>query len=255
MHKTYGFLALTLYGLIFVSTPAISQEEAAEKAAPAPAAVSCSIEDRPCILKTLEETASTIENASWRDQTLRELAKTYAFEGDLDRAISFIEQIKTPDTKAMTIRGIGMAAADNNLTPEKYKTLFTSLRAEAEKIKHPPSYAIALTYIAMAQAFAGDDEGAWATAADMQNDALRHKAYGETAEIQAEKGNYEDALKSIAFIDSEAYKNKSYELVCKILADQDLLGPALKSAENITNSYKKAEALQYVLDKQKPREK
>ena len=217
--------------------------------------VPCALEDRACILKMLEESAGEIENKNWRDQTLREIAKTYAFEGDLEKAMSFIERIETPDTQAMTIRGIGMAAADNDLSAEEYETLFTTLREKAETITHPPSYAIALTYIAMAQAFAGDDEGAWATAADMENDALRNKAYGETAEIQAEKGKAAAAMKSIEFIDSEAFRNKSYALVTKILADQGILEPALRSAQKLTNPYKKAQSLQYVLDKQKPREK
>ncbi len=215
----------------------------------------CSVENRSCVLEMLEKTAGEIDKQAWQDQTWRELAKTYAADGQLDKAVSFISKIKTPDTQAMTIRGIGMAAADNNLKQEEYSALFTKLREQAETIKHPPSYAIALTYIAMAQAFAGDDEGAWATAADMENDALRHKAYGETAEIQAEKGHTAAAMKSISMIDSTAYRNKSYTIVTKILADKKLLAPALAAAEKIDNPYKKAEALQYVLDVQKPREK
>jgi hypothetical protein len=106
----------------------------------------------------------------------------------------------------------------------------------------------------MAQAFAGDDEGAWATAADMENDALRHKAYGETAEVQAEKGNHEAAMTSISKIESLAYRNKSYSLVSKILADQGLYDEAVVAANPISNAYKKANALQYILDKQKPRD-
>ena len=250
MQKTYGLFLLALLWLspaFLWLSPALAQET--------PQTASCTLRDRLCVMREIEATAANIDNESWRDQTLRELAKTYAFEGDLDKAISFIGQIKTPDTQAMTIRGIGMAAADNRLSAQEYSALFTKLRQEAEKIKHPPSYAIALTYIAMAQAFAGQNEGAWATAKDMENDALRHKAFGETAEIQAEKGDFDAAMKSIGFISSDAYKNKSYALVSKILADQDLLEAALKSAEKITNPYKKAEALQYVLDKQKPREK
>jgi predicted negative regulator of RcsB-dependent stress response len=242
MRKAYPLFLL----LVFCALPAAAQEEAATP---------CAINDRACVLKMLEETADSIDNQSWRDQTLREIAKTYAAEGNTDKAISFIAQITTPDTKAMTIRGIGMAAAENTLEQNAYEALFAKLRSEAEKIDHPPSYAIALTYIAMAQAFAGDDDGAWKTAADMENDALRHKAYGETAEIQAEKGKAAEAMKSISFIDSEAFRNKAYTIVSEILANKEMLEPALRAAEKIENPYKKAQSLQYVLDIQKPREK
>lgn len=217
-------------------------------------AAECKIEDRPCVLGLLESQAAAIKETPWRDQTFRELAKTWAFEGDTDKAIGFIDRIETPDTKAMTIRGIGMAVADLKLSQAEYDVIFAKLRQKAETITHPPSYAIALTYIAMSQAFAGDNEGSWKTAADMENDALRHKAYGETAEIQAERGDYAAAKKSLGFIDSAAYRNKAFETITKILADRKLLNEALDAAMMIDNSFKKAEALQYVLDAQKPRE-
>ena len=217
-------------------------------------AETCSIENRTCLLGALESAADGIENQNWKDQSYRELSKTLAFDGNVEEAITVLNKIQNPDTKALTIRGIGMAVADNDLPPTDYKAVFKRLRLESEKIDHPPSYAIALTYIAMAQAFAGDNEGAWATAADMENDALRHKAYGETAEIQAEQGNFEAAMKSIAFIDSKAFRNKAYGIVSKILADGEQLQAAFDAAKQIDNAYKRAAAIQYVLDKQKPRE-
>lgn len=217
-------------------------------------ALACTIQDRLCILKSMQDTAANIDHISWRDQTYREIAKTYAFEGEVDTALALIDKIQTPDTKAMTIRGIGMTIADKNLSRESYADTFTKLRAKAEQIDHPPSYAIALTYIAMAQAFAGDDEGAWKTAQDMGNDALRHKAYGETAEIQAEQGKFEEAMKSIGFIDSTAFRNKAYATVSKILAERSFLEESLRAAQHIDNPYKKATAMQFVLDTQKPRE-
>lgn len=235
-----AILILSLLGVLAAARPAMAQE--------------CALTDRPCVIASLLDAAATIDNAAWRDQTYREIAKTLAFEGETVRAIAMVEKIENPDTKAMTIRGIGMAVADNKLAPAQYGDAFTKLRAAAEKIAHPPSYAIALTYIAMSQAFAGDNEGSWKTASEMENEALRHKAYGETAEIQAEKGDFESAMKSIGFISSEAYQNKSYSIVAKILADRGQLAEALKAAQALTNSYKRAQALQYVLDKQKPRE-
>lgn len=214
----------------------------------------CAVDDRTCLIAELKSAADQIENQNWRDQAYRELAKTMAFDGDIDGAIALIEQIKTPDTRAMTIRGIGMAAADNEYSQEEYDQIFEKLREASEKIEHPPSYAIALTYIAMAQAFAGDNEGAWATAADMKNDALRHKAYGETAEIQAEHGDFQAAMKSIGFIESKAFRNKAYGIIARILADREKLQEAFEAARTIDNPYKRAVSIQYVLDKQKPRE-
>jgi len=214
----------------------------------------CRIGNRLCIIDDIHNTAGQIGKAIWRDQTLRELAKTLAFEGKTDEAIAVIDEINSPDTQAMTIRGIGMVIAENNIQPGAQKEIFTALRARAEKIDHPASYAIALTYIAMAQAFADNDAGAWATAADMTNDALRHKAYAETAEIQAEKGKFNEAMKSVGFIESEAFRNKAYSLISEILADSGKYNQALSAAYEITNPYKKAKALQYILDSHSPRE-
>lgn len=228
--------------LIFAAFPAFAEVK------------DCTIDNRACVIETLRESADKIENQAWRDQTYRELAKTLAFDGDIDGAIALIPKIQTPDTKAMTIRGIGMAVADNKLPKAQYEDAFKKLREAANPIDYPPSFAIALTYIAMSQAFAGDNEGAWKTAAEMENGALRHKAYGETAEIQAERGDFDAAMKSIGFIDSAAYQNKAYANVSKILADKNMLAEAFKSAQVINNPYKKAESIQYVLDKQKPRE-
>lgn len=210
----------------------------------------CGVDNRACVLKLLRSTAFEIKENRWRDQTLRELAKTYAADGEIDTAISIIPDIDSNDTKAMTIRGIGMEAADLNYTDIQEAEVFQKLRVAANKIEDPPSYAIALTYIAMAQAFAGNNDGAWATAADMENDALRHKAYAETAEIQAENGDFDAAMKSIGFIESEAFRNKAYAIIAKIFADRGLMQQAYDAAMANTNAYKKAQNLQYILDKQ-----
>jgi hypothetical protein len=211
----------------------------------------CTFSEPDCAIKVLEAEAAKIEKVSWRDQIYRELAKLLAAEGRTDEAIAVIPRIETPDTQAMSIRGIGMAAAELDWEPARYTDLFKALRVEADKIEHPPSYAIALTYIAMGQAFAGDNEGAWATAADMENDALRHKAYGETAEIQAENQDAAAAMKSIGFIESEAYRNKAYSTVSKIFANDEDFAAAFDAAMPINNAYKKAQAIEYLLNKQR----
>ncbi len=149
----------------------------------------------------------------------------------------------------MTIRGIGMAAADNRWKDkDRYKRLFENLAKEAEKIDHPPSYAIAYTYIAMSQAFARDDEGAMTTAKGMKNDALRHKAFGETAEIQAERGDYDAAMKSIEAIDSDAFRNKAYGSVARIFIKRGKLEQAYATAQKIENAYARTEILQSIID-------
>jgi predicted negative regulator of RcsB-dependent stress response len=200
-------------------------------------------------MSEIRENAENIENKSWRDKVLRELAKAYTHEGYENKAIELIDEIQTPDTKAMTIRGIGMAAADNQWqNTERYNKLFKNLSSAAEKIDHPPSHAIAYTYIAMSQAFAGDNMGAMATAKAMENDALRHKAFGETAEIQAERGEFDEAMKSIAQIESEAFKNKAYGIIAGIFIQNGKLDEAYEAGQKITNAYVRTQVFQNIVN-------
>lgn len=210
----------------------------------------CEAADIVCLLTLLKDTTEDIEEPRWKDQTYRELAKLLTKNKNVDSAIELIALIGNPDTKAMTIRGIGMAAAETDMTQEQYNELFEKLRDEAEDIEHAPSYAIALTYIAMAQAFAGDDDGAMRTAADMKNDALRNKAYGESAEIQAERGDIQAAMTSIAAIESDAFRNKAYRTISKIFADRNQFDNAIESSMAIDNSYQRSQALLYLIARQ-----
>lgn len=222
---------------------------------PVKAYAKCDVTDKLCVMAEIKKTAETIEDQSWRDKALRELAKSYTYQGEESKAIALIEEIKTPDTKAMTIRGIGMAAADSKWKnkedkrdKERYDKLFEKLAEKADKIEHKPSYAIAYTYIAMAQAFAHDDEGAMATAKAMKNDALRHKAFGETAEIQAERGDYNAAMMSIAEIDSVSFKNKAYGTIARIFIKKGKLGEAYNTAQKIDNPVARAQVLQNIIN-------
>lgn len=195
------------------------------------------------------KTSQSIKEPAWRDKALRELAKSYTHEGDENKAISLISKIEKPDTKAMTIRGIGFAAADNNWgSRDRYETLFNSLTVEAKKIDHKPSYAIAMTYIAMAQAFARDDKGAMTTAKAMENEALRNKAYGESAEIQAERNDFDAAMASIAEINSTSFRNKAYGTVANIFTKKGKLDKAYDAAHKIDNPYSKSQALQRIVN-------
>jgi hypothetical protein len=210
----------------------------------------CNAQNMPCLFDDITASIQDIENDRWRDQSFRELAKLHAKNNQTEKAIALIEKIQSPDTQAMTIRGIGMAAAENDLGAAQYNALFTTLRSVADTIDHAPSYAIALTYIAMAQAFAGDDDGAMRTAASMENDALRNKAYAESAEIQAERGDLSAAIQSIIAIDDAQFRDKAYRLVSKIFATEGLFENAVEAAYNIENKYQHSQAMLLIMARQ-----
>lgn len=212
----------------------------------------CAADDLECLHETIAALGKTLTDKTERDQTYRELAKSWARAGMPERALELVPLVETPDTRAMTIRGIGMELAALKRPKPEQDELFAQLREQAESLKetHPPSYAIALTYIAMGQAFAGDNENSWKTAADMENTALRHKALGETAEIQAEAKDYENAKISLNKIEDMPYKNKAYASVSRILAKQNLMADAYDAARQISNPFLKAAALQNLIETQ-----
>lgn len=205
------------------------------------------VEDRACLTNRLGQLAEKIEKDSWRDQTYREMAKTMATDGRALEALPLIDKIINPDTKALTIRGIGVEAATHGHATTE---LFTKLSEEAKKITYAPSHGIALTYIAMAQAFAGDDSGAAKTASGMDNADLRNKAYGETAEIQAEQGKFAAAMNSIRQIEAVSFRNKAYKTVSGIFAEGRKYQDAYDTSLNIENPVMQAEAIQFILDHQ-----
>ncbi|HRC26081.1 MAG TPA: hypothetical protein PKX87_01470, partial [Alphaproteobacteria bacterium] len=215
----------------------------------------CLSDNRPCLLNRIESLAGKITEDRWRDATYRELAKTLAFDGLTDRAVGIVGKIKAPDTRAMAIRGIGMTVAERKTLPLPARKIFyDQLEAAAKAIDHAPSRAIALTYISMAQAFAGDDDLALATARSMDNDSLRNKAFGETAEIQAERGAAAAALSTLQQIASVPYRDKQHLIVLKILANAGQYDEALKAVWAIENPVLQSEGIQYLLDARTPRE-
>jgi hypothetical protein len=237
-----SLIALILF-LLF--QPLLSFAESPTTSVPVSA---CIATDLKCIVARISALAEKIETDNWRDQTYRELSKTMAANGMAIQAIPYISKIKNPDTQALTIRGIGMEAAMADVIPDG---LFSMLRQEADRITDPPSHGIALTYIAMAQAYAGDDAGAEKTASEMENEALSHKAFAETAEIQAEKGKFDIAIKSISLIDSASFKNKAYKNVSRIFSETGRYQEAYDTAQFISNPVMQAEALQFMLDTQR----
>lgn len=210
---------------------------------------SCAATDRPCLLREMETLIPTIDNADWRDQSYRELAKTYAYDGQIQKAIAIIPKVSNNDTRAMTIRGIGMGAASAKLSKTQYASLWKDLSSEAAKITHAPSQGIAYTYISMSQVYAGDDNAARETASKMGNAALRNKAYGEAAEIEAERGDLQNALLSLAAIDAPPYRDKEYDIVSRIFVGKDLIAEAYTCAGKISNTYLRGKAIQRILNK------
>jgi len=257
-------------GILFILAMAPSIAPAANEKIP-----TCSSNDRDCMMRQIEALTPDIERQEWQDQTYRELAKTYAYDGKTDKAIALIDKIKNPDTKAMTIRGIGMAIASNvarmddmdkamaqpgapagstRASRQQFAATITALKEKAAAIQHGPSQGIAYTYIAMSQAFAGDDDGARATAASMTNAALQSKAYAETAEIEAERGDFANAMKSLSFIQASSFRNKAYDTVSRIFVEKAMIDPAYESASKIDNAYLRSKALQRILNKGNPEE-
>lgn len=240
----------TLAACAVIMLAAFTAAPARAESPPPPAPSCTSATDLNCMLGLLDSTATAIPEKNWRDQTLRELAKLMAKKERYDDAVAILARIENPDTRAMTIRGIGMAAASLKKDPASYAPLFEKLAAEAAKIDHPPSHAIAQTYIAMAQAFAGDDAGATKTALAMENAALRNKGLAESAEIQAERGDLAAALASIGHIDDPAFRDKAHNLISKIMTNRGEYDNALAAAKKILNNYQRANAILHILARQ-----
>jgi len=172
-----------------------------------------------------------------------------AFNSDIDDAIAIIDKIDNPDTQSITVRAIGMVLAiHRDYTDEQYRDIFKKLDDKVLIISDEGARDIAYTYIAMAQAFAGLDSDATKTTDSMQNPALKHKAFGETAEIQAERGDYDAAMTSINLINSTAFKNKALKIVSDIFVKRHELNQAYKAAMKITNPTKKASSLQKIIN-------
>ncbi len=190
-----------------------------------------------------------ITEPRWRNNAYRDLAESMAFHDNIDGAIALVDKIDNADTQAMTIRAIGMVLAiHKNLSDTEYKEIFKKLDTKALVINDEGARDIAYTYIAMAQAFAGLDDDATRTTDAMVNPALKHKAFGETAEIQAERGDFDAAMASINLIDSTAFKNKALGIVSDIFVKKDELDNAFNVSQNITNPTKKAAALQKIIN-------
>lgn len=209
----------------------------------------CDVHDTPCLFTMIEIEAAKITEGRWRDHAYRDLAVSKAVAADYDGAVALISRIDNADTQAMTVRAVGMAVAIHpNLPDDTYRMIFDKLDKAAAAINDAGAKDIAYTYIAMAQAFAGLDKDAANTAHGMSNPALKHKAFAETAEIQANRGDFHAAMDSINAIDSLAFKNKALGIVSGIFTKQKKYDEAFKTAQIITNPTTKAQAIQAILN-------
>lgn len=213
---------------------------------------SCDAADRACLIGELEAAVKAIAEPKWRDISYRELAKLLTADGQPFAALPLLEKIENADTRALAIRGIAMGSAPLKLESEKARELFDRLIKVSESIPEKGSGEIALTYVSMGMALGGDNRGAIEVANRIATPALRHKALGEAGEINAERKDEKSALMMLSLIEDQAYRNKSSRTITLLLADRGLYAAAYQAAHAITNPTLKAEALQYLLEKQKP---
>lgn len=211
----------------------------------------CAGADQTCLLDLLDRDATAIPEQDWRDSTYRELAKLLARKGEEDKAVALLDKIKTPDTKAITIRGIGMNAAQFvKLTKEQYDALFAALTSKANSMRDLPSQAIALNYIAESQATAGDDAGSLKTALAMKNEEMRNKALYDSSKAQAAAGRIDALEAGINAINQVPFRDKARRTASQIRADAKDYDGALHLANEIENAYQKAQAVLYILVRQ-----
>ncbi len=236
MHPSTFFYIIIM---VFIALPVYSDD------------MECQPANVKCIQSLIVTETQNIDESRWKNQSYRDLAVSIAFGGDVDGAIGYIKKINNSDTQAMTVRAIGMALAiHKELSVDEYRTMFKKLNDFTPSILDEGARDIAYTYIAMAQAFAGLDDDAHTTTLVMKKDALKHKAYGETAEIQAERGDFARAMRSINAIDSVSFKNKALGIVSSIFLKAGDVEHAYQMAVKITNSTKKSSALQKIVNRQ-----
>ncbi|MBI1326758.1 MAG: hypothetical protein GC136_03850 [Alphaproteobacteria bacterium] len=244
---------IATFTILFLAGPASAETAKAPAAmTAAPATLppfDCAVVDNACMAKYMAELAKVIQEKDWHDKVLREAAKFMTAAGMWQESLNLIPQIYNEDTKAMTIRGIGMALADKNLQQPELIAAFEKLMQAATTITTEASNAVAVTYVAMGQAEAGLGDEALKTAALMTNAALRNKAYGEIAETHAKKAHFADIPKALAKIDDLSFKDKYAHRCVEVLTSSHHIEQAVETAKLISDPYKKASALGLVLER------
>ncbi len=210
----------------------------------------CASGDNTCLFTALQNATKNIDNDRYRDQTLRDMSKLMIHEKNFPAAIDLFHQIKSADTKAMTLRGIGVATAETDFLESDKKNIYTNLIEAAEEITEEDSRVIALRYVAKGQALAGFDDDAHATMRMIDNRSQRDKAFEEIAEVQAKQDKLGEAVKSIAAIESPPYRDRAYGAISKIFVHKENYESAIKTAQMIETPYNRAQALLLILTAQ-----
>lgn len=207
----------------------------------------CANDDPACLIKDLHESIAKIADFHWRDQVLREVAKALTEKGYPELALRIIEQVENQDTKAMTIRGIGVNTAKLSMPDDQKTYIYNQLKVAANNLSDAPSKDIAFRYIAKGQALAGFDAEADKTVDAVKDTSQRDKAYEEIAEVQAAQAKLDNVMETIARIESPSYRDRAYGAASKIFIKNGQIDPALKLAYKIETPYNRAQALLLVM--------
>lgn len=212
------------------------------------AADSCpSAEARACISARVFKDASSIQDPMSRDQTLRGLAASLTYDGQIDEAIAMLSQIANPTTQAMTVRAISMAAALSGKN-----IVFEKLKSAVEKITQPEAAILAQTFIAAAEASNDPNSD---IAKNFKDPALKNEALSEITEIQAERGDMDRVMKTASQIDDVFYRDASYQTAATILIRKNMIDAALKVAEAIDDPAKRAQTMLLILKNQEEKKR
>ena len=201
-----------------------------------------------CAGAALDKLIPQIYNTRWRDQSFREQAKILIRHGSVDKAMSLLPQISNEDTKALTIRAIGIGMAELPLAPAAQNEYFDTLHKQAMTISHTGSQEIAMTYIAIAEASAGLFERALTSARTLRTNSLRNKSYQEIAEVLSAKGDTDNSFAALNLIDDPSFRNKAYGVIAAVFIKHGQLAAALQFAEHIEDPYIKSNSFLNIMN-------
>lgn len=205
--------------------------------------INCDRENTRCLYDSLLQITEDIDNTNWKDQTYKEFSVLLTASNEPDQAINVIKLINNPDTKAMAIRANAMAITEHAFYQKKYSQLFENLITAANTIEHLPSKSIAYTYIAIAQAIAGDFNSALSTALSMENESLKNKALAEISELTAQRNQFNETVQALSSIQTSHYRDKASLNVSKIFSDNNKYDQAMKIMAMINSPYQKSQSL------------
>jgi predicted negative regulator of RcsB-dependent stress response len=205
--------------------------------------INCDRENHTCHYEALLQTVKDIENTKWKDQTYKDVSVLLTSSNQPLKALKTLNLISNPDTKAMAIRACAKVVAEHDSYKKNASQLFEQLITSADSIEHPPSKAIAYTYIAIAQAEYGAFPNALNTASLMHNESLKNKALAEISKIMAQRNQFNETIEALSSIQSEHYRDKTSLSISKIYSENNQYDEAMKIMSMIHNPYQKSQSL------------